>query len=119
MWSVDIGDPHVPSTWEESGLWTFTKGDDMDPAVIAAQPGAVEVLFLDADPHSYDQTLAELVRYVPRVRHGGVVLVHDTKYEPEQSFPVARALTTFCEKARLSWEELGGEYGLGRITIPA
>lgn len=118
LWSVDIAEPEVPAEWARSTLWTFTQGDDMDPGVVAAQPQKVEVLFLDVDPHSFEQTLAELRLYVPRVRSGGVVLAHDTKFAPHDGFPVARALAAFCEETGLVWAELGGEFGLGQIMIP-
>lgn len=118
VWSVDITGPQVPANWARSGLWTFVKGDDLDPDVIAQLPSEVEVLFLDVDPHSYDQTLAELRQYVPLVRPGGTVLAHDTKFEPGDGFPVARALDTYCAETGLVWEEMGGEFGLGLITVP-
>lgn len=127
VWSVDIADPVVPGWWAETGRWTVTVGDDLNPAVAAAQPAEVDVLFIDTS-HTYDQTLAELRLYVPRVRPGGTVLMHDTELDgPDRSFirpggtdvqfPVARALDAYCAETGLEWVNNTGCYGLGVIKI--
>ena len=115
----------MPDWWAGTGLWTLTVGDDLDPVVAAAQPLAVDVLFIDTS-HTYDQTAAELRLYVPRVRPGGVVLLHDVEVEaPEAAppggppFPVARALDAFCAETGREWEARTGSYGLGIIRVPA
>lgn len=125
VWSVDVSHPAVPDWWAGTGLWTLTVGDDLDPAVAAAQPAAVDVLFIDTS-HTFDQTAAELRLYVPRVRPGGVVLLHDVELErPEAApvggpaFPVARALDAFCAETGRRWEPRTGSYGLGIIRVPA
>jgi cephalosporin hydroxylase len=127
VWSVDIAPPGVPPWWAETGRWTLTVGDDIDPAVADAQPVEVDVLFIDTS-HTFDQTLAELRLYVPRVRAGGRVLLHDTELDgPDRGyirpggtdvqFPVARALDAFCQEAGLSWQNTPGSYGLGTIDM--
>lgn len=125
VWSVDIAQPTAPDWWAGTGLWTLTVGDDLDPAVLAAQPAEVDVLFLDTS-HVYEHTLAELAAYVPRVAPGGVVLCHDTELQtPEAAssggppFPVAKALDEYCARAGLAWENRPGCYGLGVIQVPA
>ena len=73
---------------------------------------------------NHDHTLAELRKYVPLVKPGGVVYLHDTKLEapelvgPQPPFPVARALDDFCGETGRTWAELGAQYGLGKITAP-
>ena len=125
VWSCDIDpvefDPAGMLPWRTHPLWTFTCGDDMDPAVQAKLPAEVDVFFLDTS-HEYEHTLAELRVYMPRVAPGGIALFHDTKvlawpgYEPPKGIPpVRQALDEYCEEAGLSWEELPGEYGLGII----
>jgi predicted O-methyltransferase YrrM len=102
VWSVDIEYPIVPPWWVNTGRWTVTVGDDLDPVVFDAQPAEVDVLFIDTS-HTYDQTAAELRLYVPRVRPGGTVLLHDTELiGPDRAYikpggtdvdyPVARAV---------------------------
>lgn len=123
VWSVDIAQPAVPDWWAGTGRWTLTVGDDLDPAVAAAQPAEVDVLFLDTS-HVYEHTLAELAEYVPRVVPGGAVLCHDTELKrPDAApadgppFPVARALDEYCAAHGLAWENWAGSYGLGVIRI--
>ena len=129
VWSVDIDNvtrvPDGMGPWAGCPLWTFTHGDDLHPAVAAAQPPEVDVLFIDTT-HFYDHTLEELRLYAPRVAPGGVILCHDTKLlvwealagpEPEQVPPVRRALGDWCAETGRVWEEIPGEYGLGVVRI--
>ena len=141
VFSVDI-DPVEPSEWwERTGLWKFLAADDMGVKASQFIPDKLDVLFIDTS-HYYDHTLAELHKYVPRVKPGGIVLCHDTElrhndpimgiewmlradYEPV--FPVAAALDKFCDETGLTWEAqterpapVQGRpfYGLGTIRIP-
>lgn len=123
VWSVDINHPTYPEWWHQTGLWTLTVGDDMDPVIAFDQPAQVDVLFIDTS-HAYDHTLAEVRLYVPKVKPGGVVLLHDTELEAPElvgvqpPFPVAKALDAYCAEAGLSWVNHTGSYGLGVIDIP-
>lgn len=119
--SCDVNVPAVPEWWQDSGRWTVHIGDDVNPAILADMPDAIDVLFIDSS-HHYDHTLTELRAYVPRMRQGGTVLMHDTELEmPEGSqgepYPVARALNAYCAEAELIWVNNTGCYGLGVITI--
>lgn len=125
LWSVDLTPPTVPSWWALTGRWTLAVGDDLDPAVFAQQPDSLDVLLVDTS-HTYAQTLAELRAYLPKVRPGGTVCLHDTELEsspehpPEDPpFPVARALDAFCAETGLTWTNRPGSYGLGVIQIPS
>ena len=124
LWSVDIYPPQVPSWWADTDYWSLTVGDDLAEAVVNTAPTEVDVLFIDTS-HAYEQTLAELRTYVPRVRAGGIVFCHDTEVEGPSGvgthtpFPVARALDVFCEETGLTWINRPGSHGLGVIQIEA
>jgi predicted O-methyltransferase YrrM len=120
VWSVDIARPRVP--WFGIGHWLFTCGDDLWLANVL--PDDVDVVFIDTS-HHYGQTVAELELYVPKVRPGGVVLLHDTELEyPEghphgdPAFPVRVAVDEYCAEHGLTPEFVPGCNGLGIIRIP-
>jgi predicted O-methyltransferase YrrM len=125
VWSVDISPPQVPAHWHELPFWHVLVADDVTPEAVAFCPADADVLFIDTS-HYYDHTLAELRLYVPKVRPGGVVLMHDTKAAATHFGPgwpdVSRALDDFCAEAGLSWHEDAGSPewspGLGIIEIP-
>lgn len=111
-----------PPDWGSTGQWTFWEGDDM--LLAPDLPNDVDVLFIDTS-HHYTQTRAELDVYVPKVRAGGVVLLHDTELErPEgtppsdPAFPVRVAVDEYCAAHNLTPEYVTGCYGLGVIRIP-
>ena len=125
VWSCDIGDvrryPDGIGPFARSPRWTFTCGDDMDPAVQAVLPAEVDVFFLDTS-HEYEHTLAELRAYMPRLAPGGVALFHDTNligwpgYHWDRDIPpVQAALNDWCAEAGTTWENLPGNYGMGVI----
>jgi predicted O-methyltransferase YrrM len=139
VWSVDCGP--CTSQWQGSPLWSFLAADDMSDEAAAWLPDELDILFIDTS-HLYAHTLAELRKYVPRVRPGGLVLCHDTDIGREfmlgygeiraagdPDYPVAAALDAFCAEAGLSWSrQVRPENppapdrpfsGLGTITIPA
>jgi cephalosporin hydroxylase len=117
VWSVDIDPPQAPPHWAGSGLWTFILGDDM---TITPPGGEFDILFVDSS-HHFAHTLAELRKFVPLVRPGGRVLLHDTRLEhvdgEPQRFPVRAAADAYCAEAGLEWADLGAQYGLGEIVI--
>ena len=125
MWSADVAnvaaDPEGMLPWARCPLWTFTCGDDMDPAVQARLPSEVDVLFIDSS-HEHIHTLGELRAYGPRVVPGGLIAMHDTNIYDWPGYgwagdvpPVQQALNEYCEEAGLRWENLPGEYGLGVV----
>lgn len=133
LWSADLNEPRVPASWHDIPAWHFRQGDSASPGVLAWMPEKADVVFMDTS-HTYDQQLAELRAYVPRVRPGGTVLVHDTQCVPRDNFetdsfiptaepegPVTDALDAYCEETGLTWvNRRSGEglYGMGVITIP-
>ncbi len=76
LWSVDLQD----APFEAAG-WTFIQGNDQNPAILAALPGSVDIVFIDAS-HDYDETVNELELYGARVRPGGRIVLHDTASTP-------------------------------------
>jgi predicted O-methyltransferase YrrM len=121
VYSVDVARPKVP--WFGHQQWAFLLGDDL--ALADELPDAVDVLFIDTS-HHYKHTWAELEVYVPKVRPGGVVLMHDTELEAPDGapagdpvFPVRTAIDEYCLTVGLTPEYITGCYGLGVIRIPA
>jgi predicted O-methyltransferase YrrM len=120
VYSADVARPKVP--WFGHQQWAFFLGDDL--ALVNELPDDVDVLFVDTS-HHYKQTWAELEAYVPKVRPGGVVLMHDTELESPDGapagdpvFPVRTAVDEFCVVNGLVPEYVEGCYGLGVIRIP-
>jgi cephalosporin hydroxylase len=121
VWSVDVVlFPQVPyDRWLASGYWAFRQGDDMQ--IDTAQVPQVDVLFIDTS-HAYEHTLAELRKFVPLVAPGGTVLLHDTRLQrvdgEPQEYPVATALTEYCQETGRTWTDHDAQYGLGEILRP-
>jgi predicted O-methyltransferase YrrM len=120
LWSVDIVRPSLP--WLNHPQWTMHVGDDL--LLADDLPDDVDVVFIDTS-HHYTQTAAELAVYVPKVKPGGVVLLHDVELErpdgaspADPAFPVRVAVDEFCAAKGLTPEYVTGCYGLGVIRIP-
>jgi predicted O-methyltransferase YrrM len=129
VWSCDVDpcdqDPGGMGPWAGCPRWTFTHGDDLHPAIRAALPAEVDLLFIDTS-HFYAETLEECRAYVPRLTPGGLALFHDTNvysWTAGQNpgctgpAPVARALDDYCAETGLEWEDLDGDYGMGVIRV--
>ncbi len=118
LWSVDINPFAMPYTVEH---FTFVQGDDL---FVADQlPDDVDVVFIDTS-HHYVRTLRELDVYVPKVRPGGLVVLHDTELEyPEDAprldpaFPVKTAIADFCTMHDFKWTNRTNCYGLATIEV--
>jgi len=118
LYSVDI-DP-CPELGDYPH-WTFLQGDDCSVEVYDALPTA-DIVFIDTS-HEYQHTLRELALYRWLVRPGGKIVLHDTELAyPENvagaAFPVKRAITHFCAREGLTWENRPNCWGLGIIDIP-
>lgn len=139
---VESGFDRPPWWAQEAGLWSAFQDSDLSDGAAGFIPAEVDILFIDTS-HRYQQTLDELELYVPRVRPGGMVLMHDVELslaqmiiygEPDAredihlpEYPVAAALDAYCGKTGLSWtrqterpnpQEDRPFYGLGTIVIP-
>lgn len=119
LWSVDIAEPEVPGQWRENPAWHVLVADDLSPYAIGWCPDDADVLFIDTS-HYYEPTLAELRTYAPKVRPGGVILVHDTDTPgTDIAWPdVPRVLDDWCAETGLSWLNHRGWNGLGVVEIP-
>lgn len=124
VWSVDINpDIKFKDLYAEQGgdgLWTFICGDSSAQTVAAKVPGKIDVLYVDGD-HRYNQVVAELKLYMPRVKGGGVALFHDTRFDPWAApdvFRVDDALNDVLPGMGLRWENLPGRAGLGVVWVP-
>lgn len=115
LWSVDIDKPDTPAEWNSLPFWHLMVADDTSPDAVAWCPDDADVLFIDTS-HYYDHTRAELRLYVPKVRPGGVVLLHDT--DPAEWPDVSRALNDYCPGQGLDWYDHPGWHGLGVIEVP-
>lgn len=121
LWSVDPDGRAVGTIPDDR--WTFVYGYDTDQAVIDQLPTQVDVVFIDTT-HYYQHTLDELELYVPRVRPGGRVLLHDTELEMpdgainEPAFPVKKAVGEYCALHDLAWANRDFCYGLATVFIP-
>ena len=114
LWSVDIEYPQVPDWWNFP-FWHFLRANDTDPEAVAFCPDGADVLFIDTS-HYYPHTLQELRLYVPKVRPGGVVLLHDTD---RAEWPdVGKSLDEYCGETGLTWYSHDFWHGLGVIEIP-
>lgn len=129
VWSVDIAPAQVPPHWHDTPCWHFLEADDIGEHAQAWLPEKCDVLFIDSS-HQHDHTLDELRLHVPRVRPGGVVLLHDTEWEQVGDTPdhcrrldepggaVTAALDDWSAATGMPWENRHGSYGLGVIRIP-
>jgi len=116
LWSVDIADPPVPPEWRELEHWHLLAADDTSGEAVAFCPDQADVLFIDTS-HAYDHTLEELRLYGPKIRPGGVILLHDTD---RLEWPgVALAADVWCRASHLDWYDHPPWPGLGVIEIPA
>lgn len=114
VWSVDIAPPRVPvEEWLATGVWSFTLSDDM--TVEIPDGYRPHVLFIDTS-HEREHTLAEIRRFVPLVRPGGMALFHDTEFG-DQPYPVAAALDEYCSAEHLTWTNHHGCFGLGELHV--
>lgn len=126
VWSVDCEFPQVPEHWPRLPFWHLLVADDLSAEALAFCPDNVDVLFIDTS-HYYEHTLAELRAYVPRVRPGGTVFIHDTKAEGTRFYPpgwpeVSQALNAWSTETGIPWHEIPGgpdSPGLGVIEVPA
>lgn len=123
VWSCDIDAVSLPPEVASLESWKFRHGDSAGEAILAWMPQEADVIFIDTS-HTYEQTIAELEAYVPRLKPGGVMLLHDTQWEPpaislpEPGGPVTRALNDFCARTGRSWYNVAsaeGFYGMGVI----
>ena len=119
LWSVDLNPPEVPAGWHDVPFWHVLTADDVSPEAVSWFPDDADVLFIDTS-HYYEPTLAELRAYAPKVKPGGVILMHDTDTPgTDIAWPdVPRVLDDWCAETGLTWLNHRGWNGLGVVEIP-
>lgn len=102
--SIDIEDCSGVS---DSPYWEFHQMNDLD---FDTNNDEFDIIFIDTS-HTYDQTLAELRKFAPKLKSGGAILLHDTI-----SFqPVLQAIQTYLKENpdRYEFENRKSSNGLG------
>lgn len=132
LWAVDGAPPVEEPTMKVDLLnplmdlpqWDFVLGWDTQQHVLDVLPTDADIVFIDTN-HIYEETLIELETYLPRVRSGGRILLHDTMIEktgnavtPQPLYPVLTALREFCSERNLYWTNVDYCMGLGQIHVP-
>lgn len=106
IWGIDIlDDPKIEGT-------NFIKGSSLE----VNWDKQIDVLFIDGD-HSYEFVKAELEKYGPFVKKGGVILFHD--YEPEMP-GVYPAVNEWAEKLNLkveTFKKIHGNTSIAKVVI--
>lgn len=125
VWSIDIARARVPDDWFDLGTWSFLEADALAGEALMWAPRRCSILFIDLDPHSYEQTGQALNLWLPRVVPGGVALLHDTEFPhvngkptPVHESEVGRAIDRFCKARGLEWQNQPGCFGMGVIRLP-
>ena len=111
LWSVDIQDNPDLFWLGGTGQWSFLVADALGASAPVWVPKKLDVLFVDLDPHSEEQTTAMIDMWLPRVKPGGVALFHDTQWGGGTG--VRDALNA----SGLEWEDRDGSNGLGVVRL--
>lgn len=88
VWSCDVAFcDHIYTEVQTHPQWTYVLADDL--AVVDECPRPIDFLFIDSE-HTYQQTLDEMFTYIPLVRSGGCVAMHDTVVWKQFMVPAIR-----------------------------
>lgn len=104
LWSIDTH-PACRYIWYGHPQWTFYctwSGDKPQPDL------PLDVVFIDGD-HSYNFVMDDLEGWVPKVKPGGLVLLHDVDCS---QYGVRRAVDDYCSVYKLEHETRHGSNGL-------
>ena len=130
--SCDLTVPDIPDAvmgrWYASKHWEFKQAHDLSiqSAVL------FDIVFIDTS-HDLYHTINELRKFLPMVKPGGRILLHDTEWagldSPSARYmrgdgkgwgPVAWALDWFCDnehERKIRWTNRPGSFGLGEILL--
>lgn len=72
----------------------FIHGDSQEEAILWRKP--IDLLFIDGD-HRYEGTVADLLSWIPHVKAGGRVIMHDYK---EENLDIFKAVNRFVANHR-------------------
>lgn len=89
----------------------FMQGDSLQ----VKWENELDVFYADSG-HTKEHLLAELRKFGPWVRKGGVILCHDTCHS-EFSGQITEAIRTFCRDNSLRWSEDPNPHGMAIIEM--
>jgi len=129
VWSVDVVDENVHrwtrAVLENTGVpveacWTGIAGDAVTAAA-AFEDGYFDAAVLDVG-HDYEDAVAELAAWLPKVKAGGLVVKHD--YDPVEEAPevypgVKLAVDEAVERGEMEIVERRGWSVLCQRTVPS
>lgn len=117
--SIDI-DPVPPIG--DYPHWVFIQSDDLNPDIVASLDSA-DIIFIDTS-HLYEQTVKELHTYLPLVKNGGVLVLHDTELAmpmgasfAEPQYPVKKAVLEFIDETGFEYVIHEDCWGLAIINV--
>lgn len=120
LYSIDINPVPDMVPFKNDERWSFLRADDLSlDAEIWARDNiefflnGYDILFIDTS-HYLAHTLAELNIYVPLVKKGGVVFMHDTEWEDRE---VAQALDVYTHINKKTWQNHKNCNGLGVMYV--
>lgn len=103
VWGIDTAeDPRIKGT-------NFVQADSLE----VEWKFPIDILFIDAN-HHYDWVTADIKKFVPYVKQGGVVFFHD--YD-ETSPGVVRAVNEFAEEIDTPIETFNNKSSVVRIQL--
>jgi len=111
LYSVDLNETPDLFWFGGTGRWSFLEADALGRKAAEWVPPEIDVLFVDLDPHSFDQTAAMILAWLPRVRKGGTALFHDT------SWGGGTGVRDALEASGVAWENREGSNGLGVVRL--
>lgn len=129
--TVDINESKLKDSQMEKykGYFTSIQCDSLD---LNVENKEIDILYIDS-LHEYQHVLKELELYVPKVRKGGKVLLHDVskpdnEAKPENQIPriesnnteskkINKAINEFLTKNKYRYEVILGHSGLGVIHV--
>ena len=123
VFSADIED--CSKLFEGHPQWKFIRTDSQNPKLRLPE---LDVLLVDGD-HTREGYRADLEKYFPLVKPGGLILSHDISPEPGEtledlpgsdrpSIAIREEYFKFCREHGLEHEELPGKYGMGVMRVP-
>lgn len=118
--SLDIDDCGGLFQWHPQ--WKFIQSDSKNPKL---KVPPIDVLLIDGD-HSREGYRADLDRFYPLVKDGGIILTHDIKPEPGMTledhpgsdYPsraIREEFFKFAAEHNLVHEEIPGKFGMGMM----
>ena len=102
--SIDVLDC---SDVSNSPNWEFHQIDDLN----FETDDEFDIIFIDTS-HTYEQTLAELRKFAPKLKNGGVILLHDTITVPSVLQAIQMYLKENPNKYRFENREGCGGLGI-------